>query len=421
MKIELQNIGKIRSASIVLDGITVIAGENDTGKSTVSKALYCAYKSLYNAENQIREQRLNSIRSNLTSMFGNGLSVSQISYNPNAIAISLVDNKTKYTDDPEFLTSAIRESLKNAKGLNLDEIKQEDIDKAVERIFEILKMDDIRILTTISRRFFAVEFAFQIVNLFSNSSGTVTLSTDETSSKFSFNKKQELSVRNPISMQNRIIYVDDPFIIDDLSLTGSHEMILPNHRVDLLALLSEKYASKDAIFEILTNERLKNVYQEIDTVLPGNLVHDEDMSFSYLFPGTDKKLDVQNLSAGLKTYAILKTLLKNGSLEAGSTVILDEPEIHLHPKWQLVFAEIIVLLHKEFDLKILLTTHSPYFFEAIEAFSAKHEVSKVCKYYLTHTINGVSEIEDVTENTEPVYKLLAEPFQTLTDVEDSDD
>ena len=421
MKIELQNIGKIRAASIVLDGITVIAGENDTGKSTISKALYCAYKSSYNVENQIREQRLNSIRSSLSSIFGNGLSVSQISYNPSVIANSLVDNKTRYIDNPEFLTSAIQDSLKNAKGVNLDEIKQADIDKAAERILEILQMDDMRILTTLSRRFFAVEFAFQVVNLFTDSSGTVAITSGETTSKFSFNKKQELSVHRPISMQSRILYMDDPFIIDNLSLTGGLETILPNHRSDLLVLLREKYTSNDAIIEILANERLKRVYQQIDSVLPGDLIYDENMSFSYRFPGTDKKLDVQNLSAGLKTFAILKTLLKNGSLETGSTVVLDEPEIHLHPKWQLIFAEIIVLLHKEFNLKILLTTHSPYFFEAIEAFSEKHNVSKECKYYLAHTIDGFSEVEDVTGKAEPVYKLLAEPFQTLTDVEDSDD
>ena len=33
MKIELENVGKINKAQIRLDGITVIAGENSTGKS----------------------------------------------------------------------------------------------------------------------------------------------------------------------------------------------------------------------------------------------------------------------------------------------------------------------------------------------------------------------------------------------------
>ena len=40
MKIKLQNIGIIEEADINIDGITLIAGQNDSGKSTVGKVLY---------------------------------------------------------------------------------------------------------------------------------------------------------------------------------------------------------------------------------------------------------------------------------------------------------------------------------------------------------------------------------------------
>ena len=35
MRLYLKNVGKVSEADIKLDGITVIAGENNTGKSTV--------------------------------------------------------------------------------------------------------------------------------------------------------------------------------------------------------------------------------------------------------------------------------------------------------------------------------------------------------------------------------------------------
>lgn len=38
MNIKINNIAKINSADINITGITVIAGENNTGKSTVGKA-----------------------------------------------------------------------------------------------------------------------------------------------------------------------------------------------------------------------------------------------------------------------------------------------------------------------------------------------------------------------------------------------
>lgn len=46
MKIQLTNINKIKEATIHLKGLTVIAGTNDTGKSTLGKMLFTVIKSL---------------------------------------------------------------------------------------------------------------------------------------------------------------------------------------------------------------------------------------------------------------------------------------------------------------------------------------------------------------------------------------
>ena len=45
MKLTLKNIGKIGTASVEINGITVIAGENNTGKSTVGRALFAVFNS----------------------------------------------------------------------------------------------------------------------------------------------------------------------------------------------------------------------------------------------------------------------------------------------------------------------------------------------------------------------------------------
>ena len=42
MKLTLKNIGKIGTASVEINGITVIAGENNTGKSTVGPRSFCS-------------------------------------------------------------------------------------------------------------------------------------------------------------------------------------------------------------------------------------------------------------------------------------------------------------------------------------------------------------------------------------------
>lgn len=120
---------------------------------------------------------------------------------------------------------------------------------------------------------------------------------------------------------------------------------------------------------------------------------------------------MNNVSAGLKTFVILKRLLLNGNIESNGTVILDEPEIHLHPEWQLLFAELIVLIQKEFGLHILINTHSPYFLNAIEVYSEKYETLDKCKFYLSREDHNMSVIEDVSDRIEAIYEKLAKPLQ----------
>lgn len=64
-----------------------------------------------------------------------------------------------------------------------------------------------------------------------------------------------------------------------------------------------------------------------------------------------------------------------------------------------MFAELIVLLQKEFGMHILLNTHSPYFLRAIQVYSAKYQISGTCRYYLSENAeNGSAYIREVTDN-----------------------
>lgn len=59
MRLEIQHFSKIKQASIKLDGITVIAGENNTGKSTVGKILSCMFNSMYKVDEKLHRRRKN--------------------------------------------------------------------------------------------------------------------------------------------------------------------------------------------------------------------------------------------------------------------------------------------------------------------------------------------------------------------------
>ena len=57
MKLILKNFAKIKEAEIHFDGLTVIAGDNNTGKSTIGKVLFTLFHSLRNMPLQVLEER----------------------------------------------------------------------------------------------------------------------------------------------------------------------------------------------------------------------------------------------------------------------------------------------------------------------------------------------------------------------------
>ncbi len=62
MLVTFKNTGMIEEADIRLDGLTVIAGENDTGKSTVGKLMYSIIKTFNRYEKDARLYQVRSIQ-----------------------------------------------------------------------------------------------------------------------------------------------------------------------------------------------------------------------------------------------------------------------------------------------------------------------------------------------------------------------
>ena len=157
----------------------------------------------------------------------------------------------------------------------------------------------------------------------------------------------------------------------------------------------------------------------ISDIATGHMVWDFRYGIRYKEPEyeeIEKALSFSNISAGLKTVIFLKELILNGTLKDHGTIIFDEPEIHLHPEWQIKLAELIVLIQKEYDMHIVLTTHSPYFLYALEVFSTKYEVSEKTNYYYTQRKHGKITVENIGKNLEIIYSALNKPFQSIEDL-----
>lgn len=56
MELTLQKVGIINKATVKLNGLTVICGSNNSGKSTAGKALYATIESLSNLEEKLHDE-----------------------------------------------------------------------------------------------------------------------------------------------------------------------------------------------------------------------------------------------------------------------------------------------------------------------------------------------------------------------------
>ena len=414
MIFEVKNIGKIRHADVKLDGITVIAGENNTGKSTIGKMLFCVFNSFYMKENQIRLQRLKSIRRLLINFVHevNGVELHiNIKY-----ANEIVDKADEYIEDRQLLINDLKKWYPDS---DVDEnVYIEVLNQLADKIISYMKIPDEKVIETMFNQRINAEFSMKIGHLNYEEDSYINLSIKNNTMNIKVSHSGNIQIDNCMSLIKNIIYIDNPFVLDEIN-GGIHYRMPVDHKYDLINKLSDNNKDNDfdALDKILVDEKLKNIYNAINDVCDGELSLNDQATFEYKTSKLKEPLDIVNISTGMKSFIIIKTLLQNGSIDENGIIILDEPEIHLHPEWQLKFAEIIVLLQKEFGLNILLNTHSPYFLNAIEVYSKKYNITEHCNYYMTNEINSETYVKDVTDDIEQIYAKLARPLQDLENME----
>jgi len=415
MKLSIRNVGKLKEADVEINGITVITGENDTGKSTVGKVLWSVFNGFYEIDEKVYNEKVSELEKiideiikenvykNLSTDYNSFFEI--FNSTGKKIAIEFLKENKNYSEDE------IKIIINNYK----KDLKIENISKFVQEINETLKISDKEIIKVIVSRVMNKEFHNQINAVFSKEKmniGEISLKIKDKEIDLKIENNEISDVQNYFLINKETMYIDNPFILD------SYDFEDENHQTHLATnVFSENENS--VISEIKVKKKLNNIYQKLNSVLGGEILENKNSKFVYRKNGED--IDLKNLSTGLKTFAIIKMLLQNGTLEENGTIILDEPEIHLHPEWQLKFAELIVLLQKEFGMHILLTTHSPYFLNAIEVFSERHKIDDKCKYYVAENEGNSSIIKDVTGNTREIYRKLARPIQDLENIRYSSD
>ena len=417
MKLRIRNVAKILKADIEIDGITIIAGNNNIGKSTVGKILDAIFNATYNIDEKMDKARVESLASMLRNEVENNID-----------KINNIRNRrysrNVYRDFAKALLECRKEEqeeiCKEYERLMLLGTKKESdfVEKILEHLEENKQISDKTFSKALYTNYFGEVFHEQINSLYHlEEPAEIVLTIKEKDIQLIFKNDECIQEERQLNIFNTSLYIDDPFVLDEMNNKSPFLISeLSIHKRNILKKLmqkEDKEVEEKAFSNLLVANKLEDIMQVIDRVADGKITRNQ--KYMYQFSGdSSKEIDVASLSTGLKSFLILKQILLNGNLHDKDVIILDEPEIHLHPEWQLLYAEIIVLLQKKFNFHIIVTTHSAHFMEALELYSKKYRISERCNYYLASIQDNGAVFENVTENISKIYKQMVDPTLLLS-------
>lgn len=426
MNLKIKDFGVIKNADIKVDGITVITGNNNTGKSTIGKVFFSYFNSFHDMEikidNVLKKKRYADYMEYLTNVLLDIPELKDISRQFIRISIRKLSNKFVWNKEPvegDEIEKIIQEvgNRYNVQSQDIKIIQKLMVRASEEKLFDKYNadIDESEIEKEIVTRYFNLIFDGQINSLSEQKDANISINIQGKNLSLVFIDNQCQSIVGNLTILHQAFYLDDPFIADELNdrlrnLSLYDENQLLSIREHLLLNLSDlQENSLDKVADaVIFKDKLGEIDTLLNNVVEGEVIIDNDglklNQVKYMRP-----IKVSNLSTGLKSFVIIKRLLELGNLRNKDVLILDEPEIHLHPEWQIIYAKLIVLLQQKFDLSIIVTTHSVEFLDAIDYYSKYYKINDKCNYYMSVEKDGGFEFQHVEGDLDKIYEKMIRP------------
>ena len=391
---KLSNYHAIEKAEIILDGITVLSGENGSGKSTISRWLYYLIKGTNEYEIFVDKEAMSEIRSMLDSIrrasmildFDNVIRSTQTRQVLSEIwNVGIESYQDKFNSIVDSFVDSLFEELSSRRSVNtalrrlstvfqLELTKDDNIDSVLNKISDQLRRDyQIILRHTIEQK--KKRDTTSLTKIIRN----IASPGDGWPNEFSLyedhlpliNKKE---FREPV-MLNRAIYYGTQRTISSLVYDSEFDKMLRNPLLEMPIISGA-------------------IRMRIQRVINGTITYEDESSLLMDEPGLYYHRKIDNLriplkqaATGITSFAYLLQLLNNGYLQKDTLLIIDEPEVHLHPQWIVDYAKLLVLLNKKIGMKILISSHNPDMVSAIQSISRKEGVIDTVHFYVAQKQN----------------------------------
>lgn len=418
----LSDYRAIKKAEIPLEGLTVLAGENGSGKSTLSEILYRLTKVLTEYEQLMDKKAAGDIYSVIR---------------PLQRVDMVLDRYVHQEQNGDFEIEEIwrlMRKIRETKNLtSVEEYASKLIEKyrqLLTKAFEVIKNK--KFLRSRLMTIFEIEKEM----------------SDDKSFVESIFKKLEDEIENIVQTarqdkidRKRKTFADLMSRIDIPSLQLSEDgvrLLNQNHfhqlinikRViyyktyELMDYLGDKHSDFHSYlfetspeYQMTQEERVLSM--RLRSILGGTIDKGESLWEDQLLYHRDDGLEIplKQAATGLISFSYLAKLLENGYLKKDTLLIIDEPEAHLHPKWIVEYARILVLLQKQLGTKILISSHNPDMVAAIDAIARKEGISERTNFYFAKP-SDTNKYQYVFEKQDNIGKIFDSFNIALTRIEE---
>ncbi|MDM8516082.1 ATP-binding protein [Desulfobacterales bacterium HSG16] len=367
MKVQVNSLGALRYAELTLGEMTIICGDNNTGKTY---AAYALYGFLYLWRDLIS---INISQKKTSDILNNGVVTIDISPYIDDIENILLNGCKKYSGQLSRIFATSAEKLKGASfSLTLDFNKDKHIKtkEQYERRISSSNREQISITknkeseditVTLLTDSYKVNFPHEIISkiicdtiediIFRAYFPTPFIASAERTGAAIFRKELNFArnrLLKEMSLSEKNI---DPM---DLLFKSYQDYALPVEKdVDFIRQL-EALAKKTGFIQ----EHHPDILNDFAIIVGGKYTVTKDDELYFIPDKKNLKLTMDESSSSVRSLIGIGFYLKHLA-KPGDILIVDEPELNLHPENQRKIARLFSRL-VNIGIKIFITTHSDY-------------------------------------------------------------
>lgn len=436
MKMEIKNFSGISNAVIEYNGFTIVTGTNSTGKSTLGKTLNFIFKEFKNTNQKYIEYLYFSLNRRIEEFFAmdNTLFAKSLSEADEFLQYLRYDAIPKLVNAREV--GDVEEEI-----LIINTVKAKCYDITIEIADD---ENELNVITGNLVRFPEVGFYKRFIDILNMSKNEalhnllrsnirqyfdlpynkstrdelfveLKIKNDSTIVKSDFNS-QLYDIENYVDIKNNVFYIDDDVlsVLDDIIYSLDREKsdyknlwyrTRNKFLNDVIKIKNELELESDierAAYRADTDE----IRKKINAVYSSALLFDNDDEIS---------TSSNDIAVGFKLFILLDKLLEHGIFTEKDVVILDEPEIHIHPSLQVDLAQMLYELREALDLTMVVNTHSPFFIEALTTITDLRDKNPkmTTRLYTMSGHSGNFVSTDVTDNPSKIFDEMAEAYKKI--------